>query len=83
MTFKNIPQELLNKIAGYLAVKDLLSLRLTNHSCRGPAEDHLRERLTTLYLHPTKDAMARSLAICNSDLYADYITEVCLLVSDL
>lgn len=78
-TLQGIPNELLDQIAGHLNVGSLCYLRQVCQSFTETCNMHLRERLTTLCIHPTRRPMKDLLEICDSQLYAGTITELCIL----
>ena len=75
----DLPNEILIRIANDLDLRSVNNLRLANRRFLGVANDYLRERMSLLYLHPTRHSVKRVLEICSNGLYAGKITQLCLL----
>lgn len=78
-TFVDLPNEMLDKIAQYMDVRSVYNLRQTNKHFAPSCDQYLQKHLTVLYLHPTSNSMKYLLQICESDVHAGGIAELCLL----
>jgi hypothetical protein len=76
-SFKDLPDELLLDILNETAsISEVLRLRQVSNHFLPACRTAIRDRLKTLYIHPSPRSVKRAKVICNSDISSD-IEEVC------
>lgn len=76
-TFPALVNELIINIAGFLELRDLLSLRQTSYKMEENSSRAIKERKFTLYLHPLR--IQDAINTCNVSTFRNSISEVVLL----